>query len=92
MRRSGRVGLRESRIKLLLFRRSPIHERTEGRVEVLGEQDGDPYDRLNALLAEVWQPFWLDKPDEMLDDPDSRYPGRELARERRRRAEAGRHG
>jgi hypothetical protein len=53
---------------------------------------GSTDERFNALLAEVWQPFWLDKPDEMLDDPDSRYPGRELARERRRRVDDGCHG
>ena len=53
---------------------------------------GSTDDRFNALLAEVWQPFWLDKPDEMLENPDSRYPGRELARERRRRVNSGRDG
>jgi hypothetical protein len=40
---------------------------------------------LNQLLAEVWQPFWDAQPQEMLDDPDSPYPGRELARRRRPR-------
>jgi len=40
---------------------------------------------LNQLLAEVWQPFWDAQSQEMLDDPDSRYPGRELARQRRQR-------
>jgi hypothetical protein len=34
---------------------------------------------LNELLAEVWQPFWDTQPDEMLADPYSPYPGREVA-------------
>ena len=52
---------------------------------------GSTDDRFNALLAEAWQPFWLDKPNEMLEDPGSDYPGRELARERRRRIDVGRY-
>ena len=35
---------------------------------------------LNELLAEVWQPFWDTQPDEMLAEPDSPYPGQDLAR------------
>ena len=42
--------------------------------------------QLNELLAEVWQPFWAAQPDDALDDPTSPYPGRELARKRRRAA------
>lgn len=38
---------------------------------------------LDELLAEVWQPFWDVQPDEMLEDPHSPYPGRNLARRRR---------
>ncbi len=38
---------------------------------------------LDELLAEVWQPFWDVQPDEMLEDPYSPYPGRNLARRRR---------
>jgi hypothetical protein len=38
---------------------------------------------LNQLLAEVWQPYWGAQPQEVLEDPDSPYPGRELARRRR---------
>ena len=38
---------------------------------------------LDELLAEVWQPFWDVQPDEMLQDPHSPYPGRNLARRRR---------
>lgn len=49
---------------------------------------GSTDDKLSALLAEVWQPFWINKPEEMLDDAKSPYPGRELARERRRRTRA----
>jgi len=52
---------------------------------------GSTDERFNALLAEVWQPFWLDKPDEMLADATSRLPGRELALARRRRIDVGRH-
>lgn len=47
--------------------------------QVIGSSDS----LINELLAEVWQPFWADQPDEALDDPYSPYPGRELARERR---------
>lgn len=39
---------------------------------------------LNDLLAEVWQPFWDTQSDEMVAEPDSQYPGQELARRRRR--------
>lgn len=38
---------------------------------------------LNELLAEVWQPFWNDQPVEMLEDPNSPYPGLNLARHRK---------
>jgi hypothetical protein len=71
---------------LLPEHRSTPHVRNQS-FTLVGSSNG----RINELLAEVWQPFWIDKPDEMLDDPESRYPGRELARERRRRQRAGGH-
>jgi hypothetical protein len=39
---------------------------------------------LNEFLAEVWQPFWDTQPDDVLAEPDSQYPGQDLARRRRR--------
>ena len=39
--------------------------------------------RLNELLAEVCQPFWHRHPDELFNEADTQYPGRELARRRR---------
>lgn len=38
---------------------------------------------LNAMLDEVWAPIWEARPREAFeDDPDVRWPGRELARRR----------
>lgn len=47
---------------------------------------------LDAVLAEVWAPYWEGVPDEEMAQHPGRFPGRELAMERRaarRRAAAG---
>ncbi len=78
-----------SQVVLLDFFLLPEHRSTPAVPNQSFTLIGSTNDRLGALLAEVWQPFWRDKPDEMLDDPECRYPGRELARERRRNAFGG---
>lgn len=39
---------------------------------------------LTPLLDEVWAPYWDLLPEEMINLEDKDFPGRELARERRR--------
>jgi hypothetical protein len=45
--------------------------------------------RIQALLEEMWVPFWDTQPPEALTDSSYSFPGRTLARERRLAREPG---
>jgi hypothetical protein len=49
-------------------------------------QVSDP--QLQAVLEEVWAPFWEDAPDQALEENWYRMPGREIAKARRAEARA----
>lgn len=52
---------------------------------------GDP--ALQAVLEEVWAPYWSTYPDEAAMDAEVDYlPGREIARQRRKAAGTGESG
>lgn len=44
--------------------------------------------QLQAILEEVWAPFWDDAPDQALEENWYRMPGREIAKARRAAARA----